>query len=519
MSSSSDIVKALLTRLIFACHIIVSVWWVVQVTLNEKLWYLAFFDGLLFLETIFSLLFRRGQEFKWFSPSIFCHLAAIIPCAWILEFHLLDARKNGTSTQPINARIELSAERWTDLVEQTTMLLMILGRWLLPTAQGMTKDSLSQLLLINLAMCADIIEFFDLLKLNFVNQSEKLMVTILVLWTWSLMQFPFNTMSKFDNDEGEKSAYTKKPRIGGRTIVPYEERTFNGVKPISEHRISMASLNNEQAIASKMGSRDILLASQNYSHELPRNYLTDFRRHSFQQHLGEANEVSEKSCLPEVSPFNITEGQRITVSRQTRGSGRFSFDVGQMRPKHTIGRMTTSMTSPNLRAGVIENMQPDQKKSSLLAKSERKINMEATEEKSPAKSRIDSELIAILMSLFLQDGPFLTFRLFIIARYQAYEYMVIFLTAKNALVLVLQVYRLCVLHCTCYDHWENDFSPDNVIDANARLNNVQVAVTHGKHEEAEKRPVYAQVLRSSTGNWESSQRNPFFYSPESNQQA
>ena len=36
-----------------------------------------------------------------FSPSIFCHLAGIIPCAWILEFHLLDARKNGTLTDKV----------------------------------------------------------------------------------------------------------------------------------------------------------------------------------------------------------------------------------------------------------------------------------------------------------------------------------------------------------------------------------------------------------------------------------
>ena len=94
------------------------------------------------------------------------------------------------------------------------------------------------------------------------------------------------------------------------------------------------------------------------------------------------------------------------------------------------------------------------------------------------KSRITPELVGMLMSLFMQDGPFLTFRLFIIAQYQAYGYMVIFLTAKNALVFALQVYRLCVLHCTCYDHKENDFSPDNEIDANSRLKNVQVAITH-----------------------------------------
>lgn len=65
MSSSCYIVKSLLTRVIFASHIIVSVWWVVKVTLNDRLWYLAFFEGLLFLETLFSVFYRRGQEYKW----------------------------------------------------------------------------------------------------------------------------------------------------------------------------------------------------------------------------------------------------------------------------------------------------------------------------------------------------------------------------------------------------------------------------------------------------------------------
>lgn len=69
MSSTSDIIKALLTRIIFASHIIVAVWWVVQVTHHEKLWHLAFFDGLLCLETLFSLWFRRGQEFKWWVKA------------------------------------------------------------------------------------------------------------------------------------------------------------------------------------------------------------------------------------------------------------------------------------------------------------------------------------------------------------------------------------------------------------------------------------------------------------------
>ena len=150
---------------------------------------------------------------------------------------------------------------------------------------------------------------------------------------------------------------------------------------------------------------------------------------------------------------------------------------------------------------------------------EKKSDIGKTEEEKPKKSRITSELVAILMSLFMQDGPFLTFRLFIIAHYQAYEYMVIFLTAKNALVLALQVYRLCVLHCTCYDHKEYDFSPDNEIDANSRLKNVQVAVSHNEKEESEDRSLHELVPWTLTGNWRNGFRNPFFHSSALNRQA
>ena len=379
-----------------------------------------------------------------------------------------------------NSNLDLSHERWSDLVEQTTMLMMILGRWLLPTAQGMSKDSLSQLLLVNLAMCADIIEFFDLLKLAFVHQSQKLIITILVLWTWSLMQFPFNTMSKFDDDQEKKSpTNTNTLKIGRGTIFPFEN------DPIpSKSRVSMTSLDFRQALASKRISRDILLMSHNYSRGLPRDYLPDFRRDYYQPHLVEAsNTVLENSCSSEVNQFNNNiETQTITGSDQTRGPGRFSLDVGQMRPNRPTGRMTLSKTSPNLMLDDSGHTRLDQTTPSSLLGSDPNMKAATGEGNHAKKSRIDSELVTILMSLFMQDGPFLTFRLFIIARYQAYNYMIIFLTAKNALVLMLQVYRLCVLHCSCYDHMENDFSPDNIIDANARLKNVQVAIAHYEKE-------------------------------------
>lgn len=337
------------------------------------------------------------------------------------------------------------------------------------------------------------------------------------------MQFPFNTMSKFEGEEdgineGTSTKGNKSIR-GRRSIVPFEGN-LNVPAPSSKNRASMTSLDFKQAIHSKRISRDILLMSHNYSRGLPRDYLPDFRRNSYQPRLEETNNVSENNNSHEEGQSNASECKRSAVSGQTRGPGRFSLDVGQMRSKRLTGNMTTSITSPNLMFHASEEqdqLRPSKEKTAQAQKPSSPgtetatIDVQETEDKTSKKSRLTSELVGILMSLFMQDGPFLTFRLFIIAHYQAYEYMIIFLTAKNALVLALQVYRLCVLHCTCYDHKENDFSPENEIDANSRLKNVQVAVTHDDNEPSEDSSLHELVPWTLTGKLRNSFRNPFFY--------
>ncbi|EDO40016.1 predicted protein, partial [Nematostella vectensis] len=257
----STVFKAILTRLIFASHAMVAIFWVTLVTKQESLWHLSWILVGLFVETLVCLFYRHGDEYKWVSPSILCYLIAIIPCAWIIELHLLPVRSaNVSSILP-----GVDGEVLTDLIEQTTLLMMILGRWLLPKG-SLTRESLSQLLLVNLAMSADIIEFFDILKLKEAQQSHDVTLAILCLWTISLMQFPVNATAKLGTEETA--------------------------------------------------------------------------------------------------------------------------------PKH----------------------------------------------------RVTMDLIGTVMALFMQDGPFLTFRLFMIAKYSAFGYMIVFLTVKNALLLTLQVYKLCVMH-------------------------------------------------------------------------
>lgn len=48
---------------------------------------------------------------------------------------------------------------WTLGLHQTFLLLLIIGRWLLPIGGEITRDQLSQLLLMFVGTAADILEF------------------------------------------------------------------------------------------------------------------------------------------------------------------------------------------------------------------------------------------------------------------------------------------------------------------------------------------------------------------------
>lgn len=52
----------------------------------------------------------------------------------------------------------------------------------------------------------------------------------------------------------------------------------------------------------------------------------------------------------------------------------------------------------------------------------------------------------IFLNIILQDAPFLAFRLLIIIDYKIITYMNVFFACKNTLVIMLQIYRLYVVH-------------------------------------------------------------------------
>ncbi|XP_022083145.1 transmembrane protein 26-like [Acanthaster planci] len=210
--------KASMVRLVFLFHGLVSVFAAVYTTQVSMYWFIAVAAVLSMFEMILTYKLNEKGEWKWFVPSVFIYLTMVIPVVWILEIAMLNFRLNlqdQLGTERCVTRLEdygcfdetnftqkaavvLNQEdvdvynlrsNFSTTIQQTLMLILILGRWLLPKGQ-LTRDQLSQLLLVYIGMAADMLEFSsETLRLEKIACSLSIFYAILVVWTWSLMQF------------------------------------------------------------------------------------------------------------------------------------------------------------------------------------------------------------------------------------------------------------------------------------------------------------------------------------------
>lgn len=80
-----------------------------------------------------------------------------MPAIWLLEFHKVERRLSGkinegnqTANVILTEALDLpkvNEDTWITLIEQFLMLILIVGRWMLPKGD-LTRDQLSQLLLV-----------------------------------------------------------------------------------------------------------------------------------------------------------------------------------------------------------------------------------------------------------------------------------------------------------------------------------------------------------------------------------
>uniref|UniRef100_A0A3B4URB9 Transmembrane protein 26 n=1 Tax=Seriola dumerili TaxID=41447 RepID=A0A3B4URB9_SERDU len=89
--------------------------------------------------------------------------------------------------QNINHFIVVTFE--TLLTKQTMLIVLVLGRWLMPKGD-MSRDQLSQLLMVYVGLGADILDIFDTFREPEVKTNRAVVIVGLALFSWALMQFP-----------------------------------------------------------------------------------------------------------------------------------------------------------------------------------------------------------------------------------------------------------------------------------------------------------------------------------------
>ncbi|XP_060942818.1 transmembrane protein 26-like isoform X1 [Limanda limanda] len=239
-------ISAIITRGLFVLVSLAGVWRVTWVKKDPNYWLLTFLFLPLVLEMIITLKRRRGEDYKWFSPPIFMFLISIIPSIWLLElepkdsetqckkvdsdsvlrtFMTNDTLGNFTDLDYLKQRINKTLSsfcpnEWILALHQILLILLIVGKWLLPLGGGVTRDELSQLLLIFIGTAADILEFTSETLTDVKDTDSRAMVyVILGVWTWSMLQFPLHlsvvtSKPDMENEQGvqETSLLTKHSR-------------------------------------------------------------------------------------------------------------------------------------------------------------------------------------------------------------------------------------------------------------------------------------------------------------------
>ncbi|KAM3921487.1 transmembrane protein 26-like [Leptodactylus fuscus] len=184
-----------------------------MVDFKEDNCYWIFLSGIILLsfEMFVTLKKTRNGEWKWFSPMVFLYLCTVIPSVFVMELEHLEVRMNTTLTDPHCAEGEykqITTE--VQCVEELTILVLILGRWMMPRGK-MSREQLAQLLLLYLALGADILDILELMKEPSVKTNKTITVVGLCLFSWAIMQFTlvltqtWSSSSKTEYDERDHS--------------------------------------------------------------------------------------------------------------------------------------------------------------------------------------------------------------------------------------------------------------------------------------------------------------------------
>uniref|UniRef100_H2YWB7 Transmembrane protein 26 n=1 Tax=Ciona savignyi TaxID=51511 RepID=H2YWB7_CIOSA len=236
------IVKSVLSRSLYVLFSFIATWRVTVALSDAIYWLLLLTLCPLALETLYSIFIRRGIEMKWMTPSVLFYLVAGIPSIWLLEIKLLNDRLVPTSSNSsestnstiflsnpcfqLGITINLDDSGWTLALEQILIFVLVLGKWIAPKGE-VSRNELSQLLLVYIAAGADIIELLEVFNESKVSQNAELVYLVMAIWSWSLLQFCLVLTASKDmpniDEHDEKVSYSDDGRLCFNCFCCYTE--------------------------------------------------------------------------------------------------------------------------------------------------------------------------------------------------------------------------------------------------------------------------------------------------------
>ncbi|VDN10561.1 unnamed protein product [Dibothriocephalus latus] len=270
------------------------------------------------------------------------------------------------------------------IIEQFHLLCAIVGRWLLPL-YGIGTAQLSELLLINIGTAADILDLFEAFNEEAVIKNVPLQVSILCLWQASVLQFCFNKTARLEISRPPTIAeHPQKPSSpDSDQHSPLQASAKEGA---NQNFCTISSTKKEIPPSSPMDETESQLQSP----------TDNVIRHSGSLHETESQD--SKKEIPQSSSLHETESQE---------KGSESTDGGCF-----CGRFCRKSF-----------IQDDQCRFVLFG----------------------TELWVIIMTLMLQDVPFMFLRLMLIFAFAVQSYQNIFFSVKNLIIIVAEVYRSLAL--------------------------------------------------------------------------
>uniref|UniRef100_A0A8C1LR20 Transmembrane protein 26 n=1 Tax=Cyprinus carpio TaxID=7962 RepID=A0A8C1LR20_CYPCA len=98
------------------------------------------------------------------------------------------------------------------------LIVLVLGRWLMPKGD-MSRDQLSQLLMVYVGLGADILDIFETFRDSQVKTNRSVIIVGLSLFSWALMQFPLVlTQTSRPKVQEEGQSEPAKPGRAGWTM-------------------------------------------------------------------------------------------------------------------------------------------------------------------------------------------------------------------------------------------------------------------------------------------------------------